>query len=69
MQMVARKFVGPDAFQQMKDEEYRYWQSVPPAERFAEAHHHSVEAYRNRESSSDGSGLKRFAVRLEQTPR
>jgi hypothetical protein len=69
MEKTLRKFVGPDAYKQMKDEEYRYWQSVAPAERFAETHHHSVEVYRNREPATDGSGLKRFAIRLEQAPR
>lgn len=70
MEKTLRKFVGPDAFQQMKDEEYRYWQSVSPAARFAETHHFSVEMYRNHESAAaDGSGLKRLAVRFEQTPR
>jgi hypothetical protein len=66
MEKTLRKFAS---FQEMKDEEYRYWQSLSPAERFAESHRHSVEAYKNHESSPDGSGLKRFAVRLEQAPR
>ena len=28
MEMVAQKF---ESFQEIKDEEYRYWQSFPPA--------------------------------------
>ncbi len=42
MEMTARKFTGPDVFQQMKDEEYLYWASVSPSESFAAGHQMSV---------------------------
>jgi hypothetical protein len=42
MKMVAQKF---ESFQDVKDEEYRYWASVSPSERFAAGHQMSVEHY------------------------
>jgi hypothetical protein len=57
------------SFQEMKDEEYRYWASVTPAERFAAAHEMSVEGYRAYGYSADGSELKRSALRIQQAPR
>lgn len=55
--------------QEMKDEEYRYWASLSPAERFAAGHQFSVEGYRAYGYSADGTELKRVAVRIEQAPR
>jgi len=51
MQMVAQKF---DSFQDIKDEEYRYWDSVSPSERIAAGHQMSVEGYRAYGSTADG---------------
>jgi hypothetical protein len=66
MDKTIRKFAS---FEEMKDEEYRYWQSVTPAERFAAGHQLSVEGYRAYGYSADGAELKRVAVRIEQAPR
>jgi hypothetical protein len=66
MDKTIRKF---NNFEEMKDEEYRYWQSVSPAERFAAGHQLSVEGYRAYGYSADGAELKRVAVRIQQSPR
>ena len=66
MEKTLRKFTS---FEAMKDEEYRYWASVSPEERFAAGHQLSVEAYRAYGYSADGSELKRVAARIEQAPR
>jgi hypothetical protein len=66
MQMVAQKF---ESFQDIKDEEYRYWDSVSPAERIAAGHQMSVEGYRAYGSTADGRELKRVAVRLQRESR
>ena len=49
----------------MKEEEYRYWQSLTPAERFAAGHQMSVEGYRAYGYSADGAEVKRVAARIE----
>jgi hypothetical protein len=66
MEMVAQKF---ESFQEVKDEEYRYWQSVPASERVAAGHQMSVEGYRAYGSAADGRELKTVAVRLQREPR
>ncbi len=66
MQMTARKFTGPDVFQQMKDEEYLYWASVSDVESFAVGHQMSVEGYRAYGYTADGRELKTVALRLER---
>ena len=66
MQMVAQKF---EYFQHIKDEEYRYWDSVSPAERIAAGHQMSVEGYRAYGSTADGRELKTVAVRFQREPR
>ena len=66
MEMVARKFDGPDRFDRIKDEEYLYWDSVSPAERLAAGHQMSVEGYRAYGYPADGQQLKRVAVRFER---
>ena len=65
-QITARKFTGPDVFQQMKDEEYLYWASVSAAESLAVGHQMSVEGYRAYGYTADGRELKTVAVRLER---
>ncbi|MDP9039538.1 MAG: hypothetical protein M3O02_09750 [Acidobacteriota bacterium] len=57
------------SFQEMKDEEYRYWQSVSPAERFAAVHQMSVEGYTAHGYPADGQQLKTIAVRLQRESR
>ena len=66
MDKTLRKF---SSFDEMKDEEFRYWQSVTPAERFAAGHQMSVEGYKAYGYSADGAELKRVAVRIEQARR
>ena len=66
MQMVAQKL---ESFQDIKDEEYRYWDSVSPAERIAAGHQMSVEGYRAYGSTADGRELKTVAVRFQREPR
>ena len=66
MEMVAQKF---ESFQEIKDEEYRYWQSLPASERIAAGHQMSVEGYRALGYAADGADLKRVAVRLQREPR
>ncbi len=67
MKMVVRKFQGPDRFDQMKAEEYRYWQSVSPTERVLTGHQLSIQAYEAYGSPADGQQLKRVAVRSERS--
>jgi hypothetical protein len=66
MEMVAQKF---ESFQDIKDEEYRYWQSLSAGERIAAGHQMSVEGYRAYGYSTDGRELKTVAVRLQREPR
>lgn len=66
MDKTIRKFTN---FDELKDEEYRYWQSVPPSERIAAIFDHSVDAYRMKGIAADGQGLKRIIVRFERPPR
>ena len=61
-----RNFASLD---EMTDAEYRYWQRLTPAERFAAGHQISVEGYRAYGYSADGAELKRVAVRIEQARR
>lgn len=66
MDKIVRKF---GSFEEMKDEEYRYWQSVSPSERIAATFDASVEAYRMKGIAADGQGLKRTLVRFERPAR
>ena len=65
-QMVAQKF---ESFDEIKDEEYRYWHSVSPAERIAAGHQMSVEGYRAYGCPTDGRELKTTAVRFQRESR
>jgi hypothetical protein len=66
MDMVAQKF---ESFQEVKDEEYRYWASLSASDRIAAGHQMSVEGYRAHGHSADGRELKRIAVRIQREPR
>lgn len=57
------------SFEEAKDEEYRYWQSVSPSVRIAAIFDHSVDAYRMKGIEADGQGLKRTLVRFERAAR
>lgn len=62
MDMTIRKF---SSFEEVKDDEYRYWQSVPPAERIEAAYQLSVDQYRMKGIEPDGTALKRCLIRVE----
>ena len=66
MEKTIHKF---DSFEAVKDEEYRYWQSVPPSARIEATFDHSVEMYRMKGIVADGQGLKRTLVRFERPSR
>jgi hypothetical protein len=66
MEMAAQKF---ESFQEIKDEEYRYWSGVSASERIAAGHQMSVEGYRAHGHPTDGRELKTVAVRLQREPR
>jgi hypothetical protein len=66
MDKTIRKFAS---FEAVKDEEYRYWQSISPSERIAAVYQHSVDAYRMKGIIADGQGLKRTLVRFERPAR
>jgi hypothetical protein len=52
--------------EESKNEEYRYWQSVPPSERLAAAWQLSIDQYRQKGIEPDGQGLKRYLVRTRR---
>jgi hypothetical protein len=54
------------SFEEAKNEEYRYWQSVPPAERIAAAWQLSIEFYRQKGIEPNGQGLRRTLVRSQR---
>lgn len=64
--MIARKFTS---FQELKDEEYRYWQGVSPATRIQAIYDHSVEMYKEGGTLPDGQQLKRTVIRFERACR
>jgi hypothetical protein len=66
MEMVAQKF---ESFQEVKDEEYRYWNGLSASERISAGHQISVEGYRAHGHSADGRELKTVAVRFQREPR
>lgn len=63
MQWTVRKLT----FEQAKDEEYRYWQSVSPSERIAAAWDLSIDQYRMKGIEPDGQALRRSVVCFERT--
>ncbi len=64
MDLTIRKLAS---FEEAKDEEYRYWQSVSPSERLAAAWQLSIEQYRMKGIEPDGTRLRTTAV-LSQRP-
>ena len=62
MDKTLRKFTS---FEEVKDDEYRYWQSVSPAVRIEAAFQLSVDMYRMKGIEPDGAALKRSLVRVE----
>jgi hypothetical protein len=63
MDKTIRKFAS---FEDAKDEEYRYWQSVTPEARIRAAWQLSIEQYRRKGVEPDGQGLRRTLVRFER---
>ena len=66
MDKTVRKF---SSFEDLKDEEYRYWQSMPASERIRAGHQLSVEGYRIKGHTADGRELKTTLVRFQREPR
>lgn len=62
MDRTIRRF---SSFDEVKDDEYRYWQSVPPAERIEATFQLSVDMYRMKGIEPDGAALKRSIVRVK----
>ena len=66
MDKTIRKFAS---FEDLKDEEYRYWQSLPASERIRAGHQLSIEGYRANGHTADGRELKTTLVRFQREPR
>jgi IS1 family transposase len=64
MDKTVRKFAS---FEEVKDEEYRYWQSVTPEERIRAAWELCIDSYRTKGIEPNGQGLRRTLVRFERT--
>ncbi len=64
MEITIRKF---SSHKEMKEDEYRYWQSVPASERIAAAWELSIDQYRMKDIQPYGPGLRRIAVRSKRT--
>lgn len=70
MDKTIRKYTNPDDFQELKAEEYRYWQSRPVHERLDTAAELSVMGYQLKEPTRDvQSRLQRTLVRVQRAPR
>jgi hypothetical protein len=63
MEKTIRKVVSSE---EAENEEYRYWQSVPAAERIAAAWRLSIDQYRRKGIEPDGQGRKRSLVRTRR---
>ncbi|HZY64050.1 MAG TPA: hypothetical protein VFE38_16150 [Edaphobacter sp.] len=63
MEKTVRKLAS---FQDAKDEEYRYWQSIPASERIRAGYQMSIEGYRAYGHSADGRELKRTLVVIQR---
>ena len=60
------KTVRKVTVEEMKNEEYRYWQSVSPGERIRAAFQLSIEGYRAKGISTDGRALKTTLVHFQR---
>lgn len=63
MEKTIRKLAS---FQDAKDEEYRYWQSIPASERIRAGYQMSIQGYRAHGHSADGRELKRTLVVIQR---
>jgi hypothetical protein len=69
MDKTIRKYTDPNDFEELKAEEYRYWQSRPVHERVAAVFELSQEHYTLKGEAPDVPGLQRTLVRFERAPR
>ena len=58
-----------NSFEEVKDDEYRYWQSVPPEDRIRAVFDHSIDLYRMKGIIADGQQLRTTVVRFERPQR
>lgn len=65
MDKTIRKYTSLD---EMKADEYRYWQSRPVHERVAAITELTIEGYRLKGFKPDAFRLQRTLVRIERTP-
>lgn len=63
MDKTVRKFAS---FEEIKNEEYRYWQSVPPEERIRAAWQLCIDQYRRKGVEPNGQVLRTTLVRFER---
>jgi hypothetical protein len=66
MDKTIRKYAS---FDEMKADEYRYWQSRPIHERIAAVSELTRELYAMKGAASDAPRLQRTLVRFERAPR
>jgi hypothetical protein len=69
MDKAIRKYTDPDDFEELKAEEYRYWQSRPVHERVAAVSELTQEHYALKGEALDVPRLQRTLVRFERAPR
>ncbi len=69
MDKTIRKYTDPNDFEELKAEEYRYWQSRPVHERVAAVSELSQEHYALKGEAPDVPRLQRTLVRFERAPR
>jgi len=64
MDKTIRRFTDPE---ELKNEEYRYWQSVPAEERIRATWEHTIDCYRMKGVEANGRGLRTTLVRFQRT--
>jgi hypothetical protein len=72
MEKTLRKFAGPDVFQQMKDEAYRYWHTRPDQEVFntiAEMSESAWNGWYKMKGIVPNAGPARSLTRVQRVPR
>lgn len=69
MDTTIRKYSGTAAFDEIKADEYRYWQSRPLHERMDAVAELTLEQYQMKGVTSDAFRLQRTLVRFERPQR
>jgi hypothetical protein len=64
-----RKYIGTAAFDEIKAEEYRYWQSRPAHERIAAVSELTQEQYAMKGEAPDPPKLDKTLIRIERPKR